>query len=163
MPWRRWSSSDSRPETEKLRPPWRPTWKRPLPASKPRSQRLIGETYYELDQTFFSVTSVTFIGHLFARLGMVNIADPADPDGFGFPQLSPEFIIEQDPDVVFLADTKCCGQTAATVAERPGWDQLRAVQRGSVVELDDDIASRWGPRIVNLMRAAADAVLALET
>jgi len=118
--------------------------------------------YYELDQTLFSVTSITFVGHVFGRLGMVNIADPADADGFGYPQLSPEFIIEQDPTLIFLADTKCCAQNATTIAERPGWDQLAAVRDGSVIELDDDIASRWGPRVVDLVGAAAEAVLAVD-
>ena len=51
---------------------------------------------------------------------MQNIADPADEMGFGYPQLSAEFIIEADPDFIFLADTVCCGQSAAALAERPG-------------------------------------------
>lgn len=116
--------------------------------------------YYELDETLYSLTSQTFVGRLFAPLGLVNIADPADPDGFGYPQLSAEFVLEEDPDVIFLADTKCCGQSAATLADRPGWDSLTAVERGAVVELDDDVASRWGPRIVDLVAAASEAVRA---
>lgn len=114
--------------------------------------------YYELDESLYSLTSETFVGKLFAPLGLVNIADPADPDGFGYPQLSAEFILDEDPAVIFLADTRCCGQTAATVAARPGWDSLTAGQTGGVVELDDDVASRWGPRIVDLVAAASEAV-----
>lgn len=123
-----------------------------------------GLTYYhELDPTFFSATSTTFIGQVYGLFGMENIADPADADGaaFGFPQLSAEFILDADPDLVFLADTKCCDQTAGTVAERPGWSDLSAVPDG-VVELDDDVASRWGPRIVDFAQVIAEAVLALE-
>ncbi len=123
-----------------------------------------GLTYYhELDPTFFSATSTTFIGQVYGLFGMENIADPADADGaaFGFPQLSAEFILDADPDLVFLADTKCCDQTAETVAERPGWSDLSAVPDG-VVELDDDVASRWGPRIVDFAEVIAEAVLALE-
>ena len=114
--------------------------------------------YYELDQNLYSVTSTTFIGQVLGMLGLENIADPADEQGFGYPQLSAEYIIEVDPDLIFLADTLCCGQSAETVAARPGWSMLTAVAEGAVVELNDDIASRWGPRIVDLLEVAAEAV-----
>jgi iron complex transport system substrate-binding protein len=113
--------------------------------------------YHELDQTFYSATSSTFIGQLYALAGLENIADRAD-DGSGYPQLSQEFIVDADPDFVFLADTKCCEQSAQTVADRPGWSSLTAVKESQVVELDDDIASRWGPRVVDLLDTIVDAV-----
>ncbi len=118
-----------------------------------------GLTYYhELDDTLFSVTSSTFIGQLYSLLGLVNIADGSDPDGFGYPQLSAEVIIDADPNFIFLADTVCCGQNLATVAARPGWETLQAVVDGRVVELDDAVASRWGPRVVDLLEIVAGAV-----
>ena len=118
--------------------------------------------YHELDSTFFSVTSSTFIGKVYALLGLRNIADAADEQKTGYPQLSPEYIIQADPDLIFLADTKCCGQTAATVARRPGWDKIEAVGNGGVVALDDDIASRWGPRIVDFLQTVSDALARLK-
>jgi iron complex transport system substrate-binding protein len=114
--------------------------------------------YHELDDTYYSVTSSTFVGRIYALLGLRNIADEADAAGSGYPQLSPEYIIEANPDLIFLADTKCCGQSAEAVAKRPGWDRIAAVGHGDVVELDDDVASRWGPRIVDFLKAVADAV-----
>ena len=111
--------------------------------------------YHELDKSLFTATSKTFIGQLYAQLGLRNIADKADKEGSGYPQLSPEYVIKADPDLIFLADTKCCGQSAKTVAARPGWDQVRAVKHGAVVELDDDLASRWGPRVVDFLRTVA--------
>jgi iron complex transport system substrate-binding protein len=119
--------------------------------------------YYELDPTYYSSTSSTFVGELLSGTMMTNIADPADVDGFGYPQLAAEFIVGSDPDVILLADTKCCGQSAVTVGERPGWDTVTAVRRGAIVELDDDIASRWGPRIVLLVEDVVAAILALES
>jgi iron complex transport system substrate-binding protein len=91
--------------------------------------------------------------------GLENIADPADEDGsaFGYPQLSSEYIVSADPDLIFLADV-LYGESAETVAARPGWDVLTAVQEGNVVGLDSDIASRWGPRIVDFAESIADAV-----
>jgi iron complex transport system substrate-binding protein len=116
--------------------------------------------YHELDDTLYTVTSSTFIGEVYALAGLVNAADPADADGssWGYPQLSAEYLLDADPDIIFLADTKCCAQTAATVAERPGWRTLTAVSTGRIVELDDDVASRWGPRIVDFLRAIVDSV-----
>lgn len=117
--------------------------------------------YYELDPQLHTATSKTFIGEVFALAGLDNIADPADPDGTGYPQLSGEYLVKANPDLVFLADTKCCGQSKDTVAKRPGWSGLTAVTQGRVIALDDDIASRWGPRVVELVRVVTDAVSAI--
>jgi iron complex transport system substrate-binding protein len=116
--------------------------------------------YYELDDTFYSVTSNTFIGNVLGQLGLTNIADQAKGASSGYPQLSAEYIVEQDPNLILLADTKCCGQNAAKVAKRPGWQGLSAVGDGGVIELDDDVASRWGPRIADLLQQVGDAVQA---
>ena len=79
-------------------------------------------------------------------------------DSCGYPQLSAEFILKSNPDYVLLADTICCKQSAATVAARPGWSTLTAVHHGRVVALNDDIASRWGPRIVDLLSDVSRAI-----
>ena len=117
--------------------------------------------YYELDNTYYSLTSNTFVGSLLKSTGIANIADDVEA-GNDWPQLNAESIIKSNPSVVFLADTKCCQQSAATVADRAGWDGIDAVRNSQVVELDDDIASRWGPRIVDLVKQMVDAVRALQ-
>jgi iron complex transport system substrate-binding protein len=117
--------------------------------------------YHELDDTYYSVTSSTFIGQLYSLVGLRNIADQAKGAGGGYPQLSAEYIIDADPDLIFLADTKCCGQSRKTVAKRPGWDRIAAVRNGGVIPLDDDVASRWGPRVVEYLRQIAKAVAAV--
>jgi cobalamin transport system substrate-binding protein len=114
--------------------------------------------YHELDDTYYSVTSSTFIGQLYSLVGLKNIADEAKGAGGGYPQLSAEYIVDADPDLIFLADTKCCGQSFRTVAKRPGWGRIAAVENGGVIPLDDDVASRWGPRVVDYLRRIAEAV-----
>jgi len=114
--------------------------------------------YHELDPTLYSADSTTFIGELYALLGLTNIADGAEGDSGGFPQLNPEFIVSADPDLIFLADTKCCGETIDTLAARPGWDVMAAVRNGNVFEMDDDIASRWGPRVIDYLQAVSEAI-----
>lgn len=121
-----------------------------------RAERLT--YYYELDPQLHSVTSRTFVGSLLDLAKLNNIADEADKEGTGYPQLSAEHVIDSDPDLIFLADTKCCGQSADTVAKRAGWDRLSAVKQDRVIALDDDVASRWGPRVVDLLRAVTQAV-----
>lgn len=113
--------------------------------------------YYELDNTYYSVTSNTFIGQVFALFGLRNIADSAEA-GNDYPQLSAEAIVSSDPDLIFLADTKYSKESNATVGARAGWSTMKAVTTGNIVELDDDIASRWGPRIVELVITVGAAI-----
>jgi iron complex transport system substrate-binding protein len=114
--------------------------------------------YHELEPDLYSVTSKTFIGKVYALFGLKNIADAADSAGSGYPKLSAEYVVDQSPDIVVLADIRCCGQSARTVAARPGWKNVAAVRTGTIVRVDDSIASRWGPRVVNFVRAIAAAV-----
>ena len=114
--------------------------------------------FYELDNTYYSVTSNTFVGSLMSALGLTSIADGVE-EGNDYPQLNAEVIIESDPTFIFLADT-AYGENAETVAARPGWSSLTAVTSGRVVELDSDIASRWGPRVVDLVVAVSEALAA---
>ncbi len=119
--------------------------------------------YYELSPDYYSITSDTFVGQLFSMLGLKNIADARGAKAAGgYPQLSPESIIAAQPDLIFLADTICCAQTAAKVGHRAGWSTIPAVKDGAVVPLNDDIASRWGPRIVILLSDIVAAVKKLQ-
>jgi iron complex transport system substrate-binding protein len=117
--------------------------------------------YHELTPDLYSVTSKTFIGQVYTLLGLRNIADAADSAGFGYPQLSAEYVVSASPDLIVLADTVCCGQKASTVAARPGWDRINAVRTGSIVRIHDSIASRWGPRLVDFFRAMSSALARL--
>jgi iron complex transport system substrate-binding protein len=112
--------------------------------------------YHELDNTFFSVTSNTFIGDVYGLFGLRNIADTAEA-GTDYPQLNAEFIVSQDPDLIFLADADF-GESPDTVAARPGWAGISAVEHGDVVPVNTDVSSRWGPRIVDFIRIVSDAV-----
>lgn len=115
--------------------------------------------YYELDPTFYSLTSTTFVGALMKSLGVVNIADAhATSADAGYPQLSAEYVVSANPKLIFLADTVCCHVTPAKVAQRAGFARVNAVLNGHVVNLNDDVASRWGPRLGLLMNEITAAV-----
>ncbi len=113
--------------------------------------------FHEADPTLYAASSFSFIGQLYGLLGLENVADEADADQFGFPQLSSEYLVAADPDFIFLADASL-GMTPAIIALRPGWDQMSAIQYGAIATLDEDIASRWGPRVVDLLRSISDAI-----
>jgi iron complex transport system substrate-binding protein len=106
--------------------------------------------YYELDQSGYSVTSSTFVGRLLALFGLRDIADAAKGASSGYPQLSTEYIVKSNPNLIFLADTICCHQSFGTVSKRPGFESMAAVKARDVFGLNDNIASRWGPRVVVL-------------
>jgi iron complex transport system substrate-binding protein len=114
--------------------------------------------YHELGPDYYSATSKTFIGSIYELLGLENIADGVSGQAPDYPQLSAEYIVDADPDLIVLSDTKCCGQTPEKVARRPGWSGITAVRTRNVVPVDDDIASRWGPRTVTFVEIVAQAL-----
>jgi iron complex transport system substrate-binding protein len=114
--------------------------------------------YHELGPDYFSATSETFIGSIYELLGLENIADGVSGQAPDYPQLSAEYIVSENPELIVLSDTKCCGQTPEKVAQRPGWSKIAAVRSGNVLPVDDDIASRWGPRTVDFVQLVAHAV-----
>ncbi|MGY1703828.1 ABC transporter substrate-binding protein [Geodermatophilus sp. SYSU D00697] len=111
--------------------------------------------YHELDPSGYSATSETFIGSVYTLFGLENIADGAADTSGGYPQLSAEYVVGQAPDLVVLADTVCCAQTAATLAGRPAFDTVPAVREGRVLAADDSVASRWGPRVADFAESVA--------
>jgi len=121
-----------------------------------RSKKNVKITFFhELDNTLYSVTSDTFIGKVYKDFGLINIADKAaGADSYGYPQLSAEYVLKADPDIIFLADAEY-GESPATVRARAGWSGITAVTKKNVFALPNDIPSRWGPRLVDFYRTVA--------
>jgi iron complex transport system substrate-binding protein len=112
--------------------------------------------YYETGTNpYYSLTSQTFVGSLMKSLGLVNIADADSTTAdAGYPELSAEYIISANPKLIFLAGTA----SPASVAKRPGFSKVSAVEYHNVVELNADISSRWGPRLGLLMNQLTSVV-----
>jgi iron complex transport system substrate-binding protein len=128
-----------------------------LIATAPDGPRL--DFFHEIDPDLFSTGTKSFIGRIYQRLGLRNVADPAARRaGTPYPQMSSEAVVSADPDLIVLADTECCDQSPAKVARRPGWQEVAAVEAGAIVAIDDDIASRWGPRIPVFVAKVVEAM-----
>lgn len=115
--------------------------------------------YHELDDTFFSASSFGFIGAVYAAMGAENIADAADSARTGFPQLTEEYIVEADPELIIITDQ--LGYGPDDVAARPGWGEITAVRNGAIVVVSADVSSRWGPRLPQFVATVADAMSAV--
>lgn len=114
--------------------------------------------YYELSNDYGSLTSDTFVGSVMTMLGLDSIADGVDDAAGGFLQLTAEYVLLSDPDLVFIAHADGGTTSLDDLTTRPGWSTMKAVTNGNVVILDTDIASRWGPRVVELVAAVVNAL-----
>ena len=119
--------------------------------------------FYELTGVLHSATSDTFIGELLKTIGLVSIADAAGSASGAYPQLSNEFVLNADPDVILVAHTDGSPDDPGVIKARPGWSKLQAVRNDRVITLNRDLASRWGPRIVTMLRTIVDATKSLAT
>lgn len=117
--------------------------------------------FHEIDNTLYSATSDTFIGRVYADLGLVNIADAAaTADSYGYPQMSNEYVLKSNPDIIVLTDADY-GETVRSVAARPGWRLTNAVKNSRVYPVSAGMSSRWGPRIVDFYIAIGRIVAAV--
>jgi iron complex transport system substrate-binding protein len=112
--------------------------------------------YHELDESLYAASSSSFIGSVYSAMGAKNVADEADSAGSGYPQLTEEAVIAADPQLIVITDQ--VSYTAEDLAKRPGWQDVSAVKDGHVVTVDADIASRWGPRLPQLIDSVAQAM-----
>lgn len=111
--------------------------------------------FYEVTTDLYTASPETFIGSMLTLLKAQNVAAGASSR---FPQLTAEAVISADPEVVLLADAKFTNENVDTVSARPGWANMSAVKNRRIYPIDDDIASRPGPRIVEAMEIAARAL-----
>jgi len=113
--------------------------------------------YYEIDATPYTVGPDSFIGTLIKKARGQNII----PAELGlFPKISPELVVEKDPEVIILGDAPY-GVSAAKIAERPGWAGIRAVREGRVCELtkeQTDVAHRPGPRVAEGLKVLINCI-----
>lgn len=109
------------------------------------------DVYYELDATPFTAGPGSFVDMLIRRAGGRNVGAALQGE---WAQISLEELLVQDPNFIILGDA-AYGESPETVAARPGWEALTAVQNGQVFPIDDNLISRPGPRWVDGLEALA--------
>ncbi len=98
--------------------------------------------YVEVSPAPYGASESSFIGETLTRLGLRNIL----PANLGpFPKINPEFVVRAQPDVIMAGDS-----SRASMVQRPGWAQLKAIQSGKVCAFsseESDMLVRAGPRM----------------
>lgn len=88
----------------------------------------------------------SFGDDLIALAGGINIAENTSSE---YPMLTSEFVIAQDPEIIVYTVGYMTTTTADEISSRPGWDVITAVSEGDIYSMDDNLLSRYGPRIVD--------------
>ncbi len=120
--------------------------------------------YFEvspLQWGLWTAGSNTFMDELAAMLGLKNAF--ADVTGWG--EISQEQVLERDPDYI-VTITMYYGEGPMPVDEikaREGWQDLKAVQNGTIFNADSNEISRPGPRLVDALHALYQFVYEPET
>lgn len=97
----------------------------------------------------------SYLDDLIARAGGTNVASSLPKKWVLYKR---ERIIKDDPDVLFILAGSGADFTSGRdrLARMPGMDGVTAIKAGRVYELDENSASRFGPRLVDvLVRMAA--------
>ena len=133
------------------RPDARPTSRR-SPPSVPAGETPLTVLPRARPDTLFSANSSTFIGQVYSQLGLRNIADQAEGDTrLPAAQRRVDHRRRPRPDLPRRHQV-LRREPRDRRGPGDGWADIAAVANGNVFAMDDDIASRWGPRVVEYMQ-----------
>ncbi len=115
-------------------------------------------TFYEVsvfEGTIYTAGEGSFLASLIETAG----GDPITGDALAT-SIALEDLVAADPELILLGDaTYDPTITPESVAARPGWETMTAVESGDVVPIaDDEVITRPGPRIVDGLEALARAI-----
>ncbi|MHA6252602.1 ABC transporter substrate-binding protein [Oceanobacillus sp. CAU 1775] len=106
----------------------------------------------------WTVGAGEYMTELIEMAGGINIA----ADESGWIQVNEEKIIQDDPEVILhaanLVDHDTGMELSELIKERSGWEKITAIQEDRLVPIDEDIMSRNGPRIVELLQIIAEGI-----
>jgi iron complex transport system substrate-binding protein len=98
----------------------------------------------------YTIGPHTFVFDILRKAGCDPVTASAKSD---YPAWSLERLVQQNPSVYLVASES--GASASDVSRRQGFGGLTAVRAGRVYEVDSDLISRPGPRLVDGLRALA--------
>jgi iron complex transport system substrate-binding protein len=109
--------------------------------------------YFEvspLEYGLWTAGTGTFMDELADMLGLTNVF--ADVDSWG--EVSQEQVIERDPDFI-VTNTMYFGEGPTPVEEimgRDGWQDMKAIKNGAVLNADTNEITRPGPRLADAIK-----------
>ena len=85
----------------------------------------------------------TFINEVIELAGARNVFGDARTN---WPEVSMESVLQRDPDYIIVPVE--AELNAARLRALPGWRELRAVRRGHIIEVPQELFGRPGPRVI---------------
>lgn len=112
------------------------------------------QVFFEIDPTLYTPGGDTYLHEIMDIVNAENIAAAEQ----GWPQMTEEAVIEKNPDVILVNYGAYVENAVDGVLSRPGWDSVTAVKEKAVYEMDADLTSRTGPRLLLGAEAIGEAV-----
>lgn len=78
--------------------------------------------------------------------GGTNIGAIKDTE---YPSVTDEFVVSQNPDIIVYTTGPSTTTNSTEIQARPGWNQTNAVSHMKIYSMDDNLISRYGPRIID--------------
>lgn len=99
--------------------------------------------YWEVwNSPYMSAGKTSFINDVISLSGGINIFEDQEQ---AYPIVSEETIIMRQPEVIIIPLSS--GVTESDVMKRGGWNSIPAVHNKKIFVVDDNLATRAGPRI----------------
>lgn len=102
----------------------------------------------------FTAGSGTYINEMLEMIGAVNVAGDLE----GWPQVNEEEAVNMNPDVILTTYGYYVEDAREQILNRDGWQEVTAVKNGDVYDINSDMVTRSGPRLVEGMEEIAKAV-----
>ncbi len=110
--------------------------------------------YIEVDLPTWTIGKRSFITEAFHLCGARNLFDDVEKRAL---QASKETIIARNPDIILTYTV-----SASLISQRPGWDQIKAVQNGRILDdFDRDLLSHGNHRLIEGMEKFQGRILTM--
>lgn len=112
------------------------------------------KVWVEIDPTLITVGKDTFLTEMLEMINADNIAK----DEEGWPQYSEEEVLAQNPDVILTTYGNYVDTPKDEVLSRSGWENVTAIKEKRVYDVDNDMVTRAGPRLVKGVEELAKSI-----
>jgi len=100
--------------------------------------------WVEVSPELFTPGQGTFMNELITEAGGINIVDEQ-----GWVQFNEEKIIKKNPQVILTTYGYYDKNATANILAREGWQNVSAVKQKRIVDLNSELVTRPGPRIID--------------